>query len=154
MSNLQEPSTGRELLQLPECTAPVWPPASSIALPVKISEKEKWTEVSRAGGQLRAYDNCLLIMFISSNKLTLLNANCSIWLFLRLKSLGTSRKTVFAPSKSPDAPWHTWCGIQMNTNDQPLYYNIMPLSIIIVNSDWSSALRVVLAARFIWMHLL
>lgn len=38
---------------------------------------------------------------------TLLTANCSIWLFFLLNSFCTSLKTPLAPSRSPEAPWHT-----------------------------------------------
>ena len=40
-------------------------------------------------------------------KPTLLTANCSIWLFFLLNSFWTSLKTPLAPSRSPEAPWHT-----------------------------------------------
>lgn len=38
---------------------------------------------------------------------TLLTANCSIWLFFLLNSFCTSLNTPLAPSRSPEAPWHT-----------------------------------------------
>jgi len=43
----------------------------------------------------------------SAAKLTLLTANCSIWLFFLLNSFCTSLKTPLAPSRSPEAPWQT-----------------------------------------------